>query len=176
MIVVAGTKPIHKIVWIYIRTLFLEKRKIVVVDAANRFDPYFISKISINSGISPYIILKNIIIARTFTPFQLLKLLEKVKSYSENPFVCLGFNNLFEDENISSIHAWRVFKKCVSIVRNIKNLTILTAQNDISVRNFIPYLKKSCDVFIEEERVLKPEIKNGEKKLWEGQLHLLAQF
>ena len=175
MIVVSGTKAIHKIIWIYLRELYLKPQKIVVVDAANRFDPYFISKISLSHSISPYIILENILIARAFTPFQLIKLLEKVKQFKNTPFICLGINNLFEDENISATYSWRIFKKAINIIKNFKNPSILTADNEISNRGFIPFLEKESKIFIKEEKILKPKIKNGEKKLWEGQLHLLLQ-
>jgi len=101
MIVVSGNRSIHKKVWFYLKSLYLSHKKIVVIDAANRFDPYLIAKISLANGISPYITLDKIMVARAFTPFQLLKLLEKVKIYKNYPIISLGINILFEDENIS---------------------------------------------------------------------------
>ena len=176
MITVAGDRYIHKKIWLYLRKLYLKPQKIVVIDAANRFDPYFISKICVSYSINPYLILDNIVIARAFTPFQLIKLLEKIPYFEKIPFICLGINNLFEDENISTIHSWKLFRKTLNIVKKLKNPSIITAEEDVSTRGFVPYLKKESEVFIREEKVIKPSIKNGEKKLWEGQLHHLLQY
>ena len=175
MITVSGAKRIHKKIWIYLRKLYLKPQKIVVVDAANRFDPYLISKISLSYRVSPYLVLENIIIARAFTPFQLIKLLEKINNF-KFPFICLGINNLFEDENISATYSWKIFKKALNIINSLKIPVILTAEETISIRGFIPYLKKISKVFVKEEKILKPELKNGEKKLWEGRLHHLLQY
>ncbi len=176
MITVSGSKSIHKKIWFYLKNLYIPSGKIVVIDAANKFDPYIISKISLSKGISPYIVLENIVIARSFTPFQLLKLLEKVKNFQDFPLVCLGINYLFEDENIPYASSWKIFKKCISIIKNYKNISILTANTEISFRNFISFLKNESIVFVEEEKVVKPVGIQGEKLLWAGQLHHLLQY
>ena len=176
MIVVTGDKAIHKKIWFYIRNLYLFNKRTIVIDAANRFDPYLISRISLSQRISPYLVLENIIIARAFTPFQLLKLIEKVKFYNNIPLLCIGVTNLFEDENISLTYSWKIFKKSILMIKKLKRISILTADNEISFRNFIPFLKNESKVFIKESKVIKPETKNGEKKLWEGQLHHLLQY
>jgi len=173
MIVVMGAPYIHKLVWFYIRKL-LFKDEILVIDCANRFDPFFISKISLMEGKNPYEVLDRIIIARAFTPFQLLKLIEKIPNFKNYPFVCLGINYLFEDENISTSYSWQVFKKVVNSIKSLKNLTILTAHKINSKRNFLPYIERKSRVFIEEKNIIKPKGVKGEV-LWEGQLHLLAQ-
>ena len=177
MILVSGSKIVHKKIWNYISKLYLVHRgKIVVIDAVNKFDPYLISEISLVHGVTPYEVLDNIIVARSFTPFQLIKLLEQVESFHGLPLICLGINNLFEDENIPEVYAWKLFKKVVNKIKSFTMITILTADNSVANRNFIPFIENHSSVLIKENRVLKPKIRNGEKSLWEGQLHLLARF
>ncbi len=66
---------------------FLDKdfnRKVAYVDVNNRFNPYNISKLAASRGLSPRMVLENILISRAFTWEQMVELLENRISQLEN--------------------------------------------------------------------------------------------
>jgi hypothetical protein len=179
MITIAGDEGIHKLIWYYVRGVFFDNINIVVVDAANRFDPYLISRLCVNMQITPYNILEKIFIARAFTPFQMLKLLEKVYGFQQADkkfiFILLGLTKLLDDDNIPSRHARKVLKKSLSYLIKMKH-SIVTV-NNFDRRGFLKVVERESDIFIEDNHILKPEnFKKGAKKIWAGQLHLLHTF
>lgn len=176
MIVVAGSSYIHKRIWYYMREVFSEKQRIVVVDGANMFDPYLISEISVKMSLNPYEVLENIFIARAFTPFQMLELLKRsVRLYYQNKkfiFVFIGLTTLLDDDNISNIHARKILNQSIGYLNKI--IKPIVTVNDFDRRNMHSVLEKEATVFIKDNSILKPmHFKKGADKLWAGQLHLL---
>ena len=179
MIAVAGNSGIHKFIWYYIRAIFRDNSNIIVVDAANKFDPYLISNICVAMKITPYTILENIFIARAFTPFQMLKLIEKILFFKKTGknflFILLGFTTLLDDDNISHIHAMKIFRKSLSYLSHISPAIITL--NRFDRRGYYKVVEKKSKVFIEDTSIVKPlHLKKGVNKLWAGQLHLLHTY
>ncbi len=52
------------------------KQKVAIVDGNNRFNPYTVSKLAINLGLSPTKTLESVLISRAFTYEQMVELLE----------------------------------------------------------------------------------------------------
>ena len=52
------------------------EKKVVFIDGNNRFNPYRVSKLAVFHGLSPSIVLKNILISRAFTFDQIVEILE----------------------------------------------------------------------------------------------------
>ena len=51
-------------------------QKVAIVDGNNRFNPYAVSKLAVNLGLSPTKVLESVLISRAFTYEQLVELLE----------------------------------------------------------------------------------------------------
>ena len=178
MITISGDKWIHKAVWYYIKAIFKENTPIVVVDSANRFDPYFISKLCINMGLNPYLILENIFIARAFTPFQLQELLKKVYSYKLNNknfyFICLGVTHLLNNDNINQYKKKQLLKKTIFYLHKIGQCIVTINRDRFNMYTFI---KKESRLIVENNSIIKPDkFKKEYKKLWAGQLHHLHMY
>ena len=175
MITISGDRWIHKAVWYYIKTVFKENIPVIVVDGANKFDPYLISRICVKMGLNPYQILENIFIARAFTPFQLQELLKKVYSYKLNNkkfiFICIGVTYLLDDDNIPLYRRMKIFRQILNYLLKI-NSAIVTINSDRL--NMDSVIKKSSGVVIENNSIIKPDtLKKEHNKLWAGQLHHL---
>ncbi len=176
MITIAGNRGIHKLVWHYIRGVFNENIKIVVIDGANVFDPYLISKISVRMNFSPYTLLEDIFVARAFTPFQMIELLKKVYNFSRSDkkflFLFLGLTHLLDDENISYVKSMKILKKSLDYLEKIDGSIVTVDKTDR--RNMLESVEKRSRVFIMDNSIIKPlHMRKGVEKIWEGQLHLL---
>ncbi|MHA1584401.1 MAG: hypothetical protein ACTSWL_04045, partial [Promethearchaeota archaeon] len=75
--------------------------QVAYVDGLNRFNPYYISKVAVSKHLSPQYVLKNIIVARTFTWNQMVESLEeKLADLEDRPIKLLlvsGLTSMFEE-------------------------------------------------------------------------------
>jgi hypothetical protein len=100
---------------------------VIVLDGANRFDPYAVSSFARKESISPESLLKRIRIARAFTCYQMATLMgEKLKSavaQAQKPWVILlGPITTFLDEDVPEREVRPLFE------RSLKKVEILAEE------------------------------------------------
>jgi len=100
---------------------------VIVLDGANRFDPYAVSSFARKESLSPESLLKSIRIARAFTCYQMATLMgEKLKSaigQAQKPWVILlGPITTFLDEDIPEREVRPLFE------RSLKKVEILAEE------------------------------------------------
>jgi hypothetical protein len=100
---------------------------VIVLDGANRFDPYAVSSFARKESLSPETLLKSIRIARAFTCYQMATLMgEKLKSaidQAQKPWVILlGPITTFLDEDIPEREVRPLFE------RSLKKVEILAEE------------------------------------------------
>lgn len=77
--------------------------RVLVVDAANRFDPYGLVREARSQGLSPREVLSRVQVARAFTSHQLVRLLQEELTRELKPqclVLVLGPVTLFYDEQV----------------------------------------------------------------------------
>ena len=98
---------------------------VIVLDGANRFDPYIASSFARKALIPPERILKRIRIARAFTCYQMATLMEErlgsfLKEEEEKPWVIiLGPLTTFLDEDVPEREVQPLFNRCLKRVEEM---------------------------------------------------------
>jgi len=101
---------------------------VVVLDGANRFDPYMVSSFARKALIPPERLLKRIRIARAFTCYQMAimvgeKLPSLLSAASQKPWVILlGFITTFLDEDVPEREVRPLFEKSL---RKIEEMALI---------------------------------------------------
>jgi len=98
--------------------------QVLVVDAANRFDPYALVRQARRRGLSPQTALCRVQVARAFTCHQLVRLLEKELAPRLLPgslVVVLGPVSLFYDEQVPLPERRRLFQEVVRHLAAVKS-------------------------------------------------------
>ncbi len=102
----------------------VERRaRVLVVDAANRFDPYALVREARRRGLSSRAALKRVQVARAFTCHQLVRLLQEELAPRLAPgslVVVLGPVSLFYDEQVPLAERRRLFQEVVKTLTAIK--------------------------------------------------------
>jgi hypothetical protein len=102
--------------------------EVLVVDAANRFDPYQLVRQARGYGLAPAAALARVRVARAFTSHQLVRLLKEVLPARLTPgalVVLLGPVSLFYDEQVPLSERRRLFKDLVRLLAGIKSRAAL---------------------------------------------------
>jgi hypothetical protein len=97
--------------------------RVLVVDAANAFDPYRLVREARGLGISRAAALRRVRVARAFTSHQLVRLLKEELSGELEPLslvLVLGPVSLFYDEQIPLAERRRLFTNMVDILKTCK--------------------------------------------------------
>jgi hypothetical protein len=101
---------------------------VLVVDAANRFDPYQLVRQARGYGLAPAQALARVQVARAFTSHQLVRLLKEILPASLKPgtlVVILGPVSLFYDEQVPLTERRRLFKDLTHLLGSIKSQSAL---------------------------------------------------
>jgi hypothetical protein len=101
---------------------------VLVVDAANRFDPYGLVREAAGRGLSPQEALTRVRVARAFTSHQLVRLLTETFPAILEPgslVLVLGPVSLFYDEQVPLSERRRLFQDLVSLLARIKTQSAL---------------------------------------------------
>jgi hypothetical protein len=101
---------------------------VLVVDAANRFDPYGLVREAVSRGLSPEAALSGVRVARAFTSHQLVRLLQETFPASLEPgslVLLLGPVSLFYDEQVPWRERRRLFQDLVHLLTRIKSQSAL---------------------------------------------------
>jgi len=96
---------------------------VLVVDAANRFDPYGLVREAVSRGVSPQAALSGVRVARAFTSHQLVRLLAETFPAHLAPgslVLVLGPVSLFYDEQVPWSERRRLFQDLVGLLTRIK--------------------------------------------------------
>jgi len=102
--------------------------EVIVLDGANRFDPYMVSSFARKALIRPERLLKRILIARAFTCYQMATLIERLISFGggiretslRKPYVLLlGPITPFLDEDVSEREIWPLFERTLKRIGEI---------------------------------------------------------
>ena len=101
---------------------------VLVVDAANRFDPYGLVREAAGRGLSPQAALTRVRVARAFTSHQLVRLLHETFPAILAPgslVLLLGPVSLFYDEQVPLRERRRLFQDLVGLLAPIKTQSAL---------------------------------------------------
>jgi len=139
---------------------------VLVVDAANRFDPYGLVREAARRGLSPQAALTRVHVARAFTSHQLVRLLTETFPAILEPgslVLLLGPVSLFYDEQVPLGERRRLFQDLVSLLARIKTGSALLLLQPLlprvaTNRHFGRLLAPVMDYFVEME---SPEARPG---------------
>jgi hypothetical protein len=101
---------------------------VLVVDAANRFDPYGLVREARTRGLAPRVALDRVRVARAFTCHQLVRLLEEILPPALEPgclVLLLGPVSLFYDEQVPLTERRRLFRDLTRLLSRIKSQAAL---------------------------------------------------
>jgi hypothetical protein len=132
---------------------------VLVVDAANRFDPYGLIREAAGRGLSPQAALTRVRVARAFTSHQLVRLLTETFPAILEPgslVLLLGPVSLFYDEQVPLGERRRLFQDLVSHLARIKTGSALLLLQPLLPRaahnrHFGRLLAPVMDYFVELE-------------------------
>ena len=132
---------------------------VLVVDAANRFDPYGLVREAAGRGLSPQEALTRVRVARAFTSHQLVRLLTETFPAILAPgslVLVLGPVSLFYDEQVPLGERRRLFQDLVSLLARIKTGSALLLLQPLlpraaANRHFGRLLAPVMDYFVEVE-------------------------
>jgi hypothetical protein len=96
---------------------------VLVVDAANRFDPYRLVREAVHGHLSPQEVLSRVRVARAFTSHQLVRLLQETFPARLAPgslVLVLGPVSLFYDEQVPWSERCRLFQDLVHLLTRLK--------------------------------------------------------
>lgn len=131
----------------------LQAEHLIVLDGANVFDPYLVSRLATKMGRAPTDFLRSIRVSRSFTCHQMLSLVRQIESAGrlwKSPFILLlGPLTTFYDESVPHYEAWKLFR---AFQRELNYLTaagfrlLLSCQQPSAAtkRGFVQQLKASA--------------------------------
>ncbi len=130
---------------------------VLVVDAANRFDPYGLVREARTRGLSSREALGRVRVARAFTCHQLVRLVEEILPPALEPgclVVLLGPVSLFYDEQVPLSERRRLFRDLAGLLARIKSQAALLLLQPLMPkeapnRHFGKLLAPLIDFFIE---------------------------
>ncbi len=131
-------------------------RAVIVLDGANRFDPYTVSSLARKAWIPPEKLLKSIRIARAFTCYQMAtlvgeRLISLVGAIHESPLqkpwvILLGPLTTFLDEDVPEREARPLFERALRKIEKIalEGVPFLLFQSSVFSENsfFPPFAKR----------------------------------
>ena len=97
--------------------------RVLVVDAANRFDPYALVRQARDHGLPREAVLSRVQVARAFTSHQLVRLIREELCRELTPgslIIILGPVSLFYDEQVPLKERRRLFQEMVGLLAAIK--------------------------------------------------------
>jgi hypothetical protein len=137
---------------------------VLVVDAANRFDPYQLVREAASRHLSPREVLSRVQVARAFTSHQLVRLLAETFPANLSPgslVLVLGPVSLFYDEQVPLSERRRLFQDLVHLLTRIKTQAALlllqpllprAAVNQYFGRRLAPVIDYFVEVGSREDR------------------------
>jgi hypothetical protein len=113
--------------------LACEPLPIRIVCGDNCFDPYAVTRYAKARGFCPADALSHILIARAFTAYQLVELVERLEAYASSFELVMvtGICSAFHDEDLSDNDAARLFYQCFWKLAELSqsNLSVLLVES-----------------------------------------------
>ena len=132
-----------------------EQKRVLFVCGDNRFDPYSVSRFARSIGARPEDALRSILIARAFTAYQMVELINRLGAKSAADLVVIsGPCSTFLDEDLSFVDAarmfYRVLWKIVELAQSGMALMIAQGESIASPRRayFAADLARASDVVL----------------------------
>ena len=130
---------------------------VLVVDAANRFDPYGLVREARDLGLARQVVLARVRVARAFTCHQLVRLVEDILPPALEPgclVLLLGPVSLFYDEQVPLAERRRLFRDLTQLLGRIKSQAALLLlqpllPKEAHNRHFGKLLAPLIDYFVE---------------------------
>ena len=130
---------------------------VLVVDAANRFDPYGLVREARGRDLAPRETLAKVRVARAFTCHQLVRLVEEILPPALTPgclVIVLGPVSLFYDEQVPLAERRRLFRDLTNLLGRIKSQAALLLlqplmSREASNRHFGKLLAPMLDYLVE---------------------------
>jgi hypothetical protein len=124
-----------------------QKMPVRLVCGDNRFNPYVISTFAKAIGIRPAEALSAILIARAFTAYQLIELVNRLETHANDFVIITGICAMFCDEDLSNNDAarlfYRVYWKLGELTRRGMSLLLVESKAlPVERRNY--FLKDLC--------------------------------
>jgi hypothetical protein len=129
--------------------LACEQRRVRLVCGDNRFDPYAITRVAKSKGIRPVEALSRIRIARAFTAYQLVELVERLEAQASASelVVVTGICSAFFDEDLSDNDAARLFYQSFWKLAELakSHMTLLLVESKaLPIARRLYFLKDLC--------------------------------
>ena len=129
---------------------------VLVVDAANRFDPYGLVREARARGLARQVVLARVRVTRAFTCHQLVRLLQEILPPALEPgclVLLLGPVSLFYDEQVPLAERRRLFKDLTQLLGRIKSQAALlllqpVLPKEAANRHFGKLLAPMMDYFV----------------------------
>ncbi len=148
---------------------------VLVVDAANRFDPYGLVREARARGLAPREALARVRITRAFTCHQLVRLLQEILPPALEPgclVLLLGPVSLFYDEQVPLAEQRRLFRDLTQLLGRIKSQAALLLlqplmPKEANNRHFGKLLAPLIDYFVEvgtPVQVAAPRRQKGDRE------------
>lgn len=132
-----------------------ERQQVRVICGDNRFDPYAIARFAKSKGVRPAAALNAIRIARAFTAYQLVELINRLTPDAPGDLVVIsGPCSTFLDEDVPLVDAARLFYRALWRISELAGdgMTLLIAQSEIPANTrrayFLTDLCRACDVVL----------------------------
>lgn len=152
-----------------VRSIKRQGLSALIIDGTARIDPYWMIKVSKREGLQSDEILKNVIIGRGFTAYQIKDMVMKAPDILKSREVCflglVGLSERFSDDDIKEEEGRWTLMKCVKLIKKmIEDHELYSAAAD--TRPLIFKEKLGLEDIEENER--ESDIKNH---ILEGRSH-----
>jgi hypothetical protein len=100
-----GEKKVYSLAMLITAEMLLREQNVVIIDGANRVDPYLLAKLARMRNIDPYCFLDRVHVTRAYTCYQLDisitdHLLEFVRTTGACCVIIFGLLDLFDDDQV----------------------------------------------------------------------------
>jgi hypothetical protein len=145
----------HRLTTYVIARAACERQQVKVICGDNRFDPYAVARFAKSQGVRPAAALNSIRVARAFTAYQMVELINRLALDTLGELVVIsGPCATFFDDDVALVDAARLFYRALWRIAELAGggMTLLLAQSEIPANSrrtyFLTDLCRACDVVL----------------------------